>query len=103
MGNIKEVLFPFAVWKFRLYQVGYHLASNNSTPNSQETSTLITDFEQTLENKDDLDVINQEQNKETQIPKMKDKHALTQAEVESTMKKVSYYLVFLVVHSNSPY
>ncbi|KAL5004591.1 hypothetical protein ScPMuIL_018047 [Solemya velum] len=87
VGNIKEVLFPFAVWKFRLYQVGYHLASNNSTPNSQETSTLITDFEQTLENKDDLDVINQEQNKETQIPKMKDKHALTQAEVESTMKK----------------
>ncbi|XP_033750311.1 anoctamin-8-like [Pecten maximus] len=91
IGNIKEALLPYLLWKVRLYKVGYEMTSEVSTTNQTEVSHPV---ESIGNNKGEVRERKSTENKtESNNPGKNEtagqhrKASLTQAEVESTMNK----------------
>lgn len=108
MGNIKEALLPYLQWQARLCKVGYEMVSELSPGNSSKGDNCQDEPSEGSEIRKRT-VTFQDSSKEenTDIPKRKPgdrRHSiyvkrslkLTQAEVESEMKKVIKYVICLM-------
>lgn len=100
MGNLKEALLPYVIWKARLYSVGYRIATRMS-PASVEKEVMKMTWQSSRK---DLSMSGHRKKKsrhesgdakvsddEESLPSEEDDNgvpSLTQAEVESAMKKV---------------
>ncbi|GFS11038.1 anoctamin [Elysia marginata] len=91
LGNLKEALMPYVIWKARLYSVGYKLATRMSPASlDKEVERMTQQAEKagkreeagkTAEGSCRLSGSEEDDDQDEKIP------ALTQAEVESEMKK----------------
>lgn len=92
IGNIKEALLPYLVWKVKLYKVGYEMTSEVSIPNKTEAVSSVESVggnkgevreRKSVNNENDSSV----SGKSETAAGLQRKTSLTQAEVESTMNK----------------
>ncbi|XP_021368430.1 anoctamin-8-like isoform X1 [Mizuhopecten yessoensis] len=90
IGNIKEALLPYLLWKIKLYKVGYEMTCDASTTNKTE----VSDLTESIGGKDEVRERKKVQDKnelnnagKSEAAGRQRKPSLTQAEVESTMNK----------------
>ncbi|KAH3837137.1 anoctamin-8-like isoform X2 [Dreissena polymorpha] len=83
IGNLREALLPYILWKMKLMRVGYNITGHMS-PNTleKEINDMTGSNSSEKQQKDESDISNtkREDEKTSEL-------VLTQAEIESTMKK----------------
>ncbi|XP_059171527.1 anoctamin-8-like [Physella acuta] len=89
LGNIKEALLPYVIWKARLYSVGYKIATRMSPASLEKEVRRMTKCPEPKASSSNIEKSSNDSDSESShITEDEDcLPALTQAEVESAMKK----------------